>query len=126
MIFGNEHLEILEAYGRQQKQVYNDSCDFGVIAGPEVKDQIRKACKGLADIYVNEKRVTDSYPNGGLAEWSTFIPIEPNDYNPNETDGIMVVVTLVETSTPRYPAYFTIQFKHETRPDDVAYFKEVV
>ena len=124
MTFGTEHLSILEAYAKEQRRVYDDACDFGVIAGPEVKAQIRSACKGLADIYVNEKKVSNSYPNGGLAKWCTFIPIERCDYGHNMVDGIYVEVVLVETTTPRYPAYFTIQIKRETRPDEISYFKE--
>jgi hypothetical protein len=125
MTFGTEHLVILESYAKQQTQVYSDSCDFGVIAGPEVKAQIRAACKGLAKIYVSEKKISGSYPNGGLAQWSTFIPVERDDYQPNAMVGTKVEVTLVETNTPRYPAYFTIELKNESQPADKEFFKEV-
>lgn len=123
MTFGNEELCVLEFYAKQQKQVYQDACDFGVVATESVKEAIRKACKGLAEIYKSKSEKVGSYPNGGLAKWTTFVPIEQSDYYPNQVDGLEVEVVLVETMTPRYPAYFTIQMKRGRRDDRVSYFK---
>lgn len=123
MTFGNEELCVLEFYAKQQKQVYQDACDFGVVATDSVKEAIRKACRGLADIYKSKSKKVGSYPNGGLAKWTTFVPIERADYFPDQVTGLFVEVVLVETNSPRYPAYFTIRMKRENRDDCVSYFK---
>jgi len=123
MTFGTEFLVVLEDAARRQKQVYTDSCDFGVIATPKVTETVREACKGLAAIYKSKAKRSDSYPSGGVALWETFIPVETCDYEKDMVNGIHVEVTHVETNSKRYPAYFYIKIEREDRSDKVSFFK---
>lgn len=121
MIVGRENLVELENIANLQRRVYNDACDFGVVASDEITERIRNACKGLsADL--KSKASVQRYRGGCTKTWTTFLPIEYSDYEPGATDGVLITVRLIEVDSKRYDNFFEIIIKRDTRKGD--FYKE--
>jgi len=114
MFPGKEALCVLEDLAKQQKQIWPDSCDVGLLLSenPNVQKIIHNACAELAKIYKNKKQ---KWHLG--VSWECFVPFEIDEHNGVEVFvGVIVKVSLNGTYT-RGVKFFDIDFTRHSQKE---------
>jgi hypothetical protein len=86
---GKEEFREIEDLYKQQKQIYNDAADAGLMFTPELDNKIKRILNELRSVY-----------GGKASKWfqgssyTVFIPIEHNERDIKKFDGVEIVVSL--------------------------------
>ncbi len=84
-----EDLHFFEKLAENQIQIYNDSCDSGIITNSLKDIVLKKHLKRITDHYGMKKTVSET-----TKSVEVFIPIEINDYSLDSYDGVTLKVSL--------------------------------
>ena len=104
MIAGEQYFHVLEEYCKTARIMYDDEMEnWGVWSTDEVKANIRKACKGLSEIYKSSSKSTEK-----VKTWQCFVPFEHDDYHTGYSRGVKIRVRLWEKDGYK-KEYFTVE-----------------
>jgi len=106
MIVGREEIVQLEELGRQQKRIWNDSCDMGIMYSVQLRDKLHAICTELKQTF---KMTVDRWHNGTSCEF--FIPIERDG---QEYEGMKVRIA---KHTVKKLCFFSIDILRASQVD---------
>ena len=86
-MIGKEAFIVLEDYELKQQRIYEDACDFGVLATDQAKTDIRRALEELKCLDEHFKTSTENYGTGFTWKCKCQLLIESSYSYPGKYNG---------------------------------------